>query len=870
MGATRTAHRTSHHKRSRKRIPAYSWLGAGAVALGIGAAALGGSGVAHADDTGGDVSSASSDRSESSDTASRSATRRADAASARAERRTTVVTKRQQRQAARAERFADSTPELGSADVEPDTSATVDVTVEVDVTAEVVPPSSSTTDSDGPATPAESTAALLAVASAPRREIVDESSAADLASSSTALTTSSAAVDPDVAAVVKIGPYFPESIAVSRDGRSVYAGTGTMNLASGSVVVIDSATNTVKKTIATSFVVTGLAVAPNGRVYAAGFRTTGESSAVGCVGIINPSTNKLTKTITLGPTTAYSMPVVVTPDGKSVVLGWGTPTAWGVGHVATVTTISTATEKVTRNVYFDGSVADLAITPDSKTALVAVVDRYPATLMKVDLATGATTPIDMNAVANDTLSVTVTPFGVFAFVAISGNSDDIALVHLSSGEVLETFSAGQASSVEQVRLSADGKYLYATANEFMYTVQISGRVPLDTLTVGTGPHWYISDMALSPNGSGVYLANLYDNSVAAVKLSSGSATPTASASVGTPSARTGAVKGSINASDPNGYPLTFSTTVPGKGKLTMTKTGAFTYTPTKAARHAASATTAVAADEADTFTVTVSNGVGGTATVTVTVPILPKNSAPTLRAIVSRPNSKTSVVTINLKASDADKDTLTYTVPAGTARGTLVRNANGTLTFTPNAAAGLQPGKDTFTVSVNDGHGGITSISVTVVAKGAPVAARLKAWVEDNHGNQVGDGECVALIKDYLDEFYGLNADGWGNAVEYAYGRGKGGTELDARDFTWRTDTRFQDGDIIVYQQGGYNTSPAGHIGIWYQGKLYDQNSGWHASFDPGVAMREPGFSPFWNKGNVPPYKPNGKVPDGYLGYWRK
>ena len=72
-----------------------------------------------------------------------------------------------------------------------------------------------------------------------------------------------------------------------------------------------------------------------------------------------------------------------------------------------------------------------------------------------------------------------------------------------------------------------------------------------------------------------------------------------------------------------------------------------------------------------------------------------------------------------------------------------------------------------------------------------------------------------------------------------------------ARGFVWRSDQSFQNGDILVWGPGTY-TGAAGHIGIWYSGKVFDQNSGWHRD----VGVRQSGYSQFWSQ--------------GYLGYWRK
>jgi YVTN family beta-propeller protein len=73
-----------------------------------------------------------------------------------------------------------------------------------------------------------------------------------------------------------------------------------------------------------------------------------------------------------------------------------------------------------------------------------------------------------------------------------------------------------------------------------------------------------------------------------------------------------------------------------------------------------------------------------------------------------------------LAATDPDGDPLNYTVAGGPTRGTVAMAANGTYTYTPDAALARDGGTDTFTISVSDGgvrllsQPGRTSVTVTV------------------------------------------------------------------------------------------------------------------------------------------------------------
>ena len=194
--------------------------------------------------------------------------------------------------------------------------------------------------------------------------------------------------------------------------------------------------------------------------------------------------------------------------------------------------------------------------------------------------------------------------------------------------------------------------------------------------------------------------------------------------VGTPNAATGAVSGTVTAADPNGGAMTYKATTSAKGTVAITTTGVFTYTPTATARHAAARIGAPASATTDTVTVVVTDNQGATATATSTVPVSPKNVVPVAVKTVGSPNAATGVITGTVSATDADVDTLTYSAPATTAKGTVSLNAGtGAFTYTPTAAARNTAAgayataaekSDTVTVTVTDGYGGSVAVPVAV------------------------------------------------------------------------------------------------------------------------------------------------------------
>ncbi|WP_062306324.1 RICIN domain-containing protein [Demequina subtropica] len=84
-------------------------------------------------------------------------------------------------------------------------------------------------------------------------------------------------------------------------------------------------------------------------------------------------------------------------------------------------------------------------------------------------------------------------------------------------------------------------------------------------------------------------------------------------------------------------------------------------------------------------------------------------------------------------------------------------------------------------------------------------------------------GICRSLTEDYLARVYGLSVSGLG---DYVPGGGDGAAELKQHGLTWRatSGTRgLRTGDILVFRST--RAGQPGHVGIWVNGRLYDQNN---------------------------------------------
>ncbi|GGG05046.1 hypothetical protein GCM10010924_37040 [Rhizobium wenxiniae] len=190
-----------------------------------------------------------------------------------------------------------------------------------------------------------------------------------------------------------------------------------------------------------------------------------------------------------------------------------------------------------------------------------------------------------------------------------------------------------------------------------------------------------------------------------------------------------AINGSVltNDSDPDGDPITVSAVggsgagvgaaVAGSngGTFTINADGTYAFNPGTSFDNLAAGQT-----RATSITYTISDGQGGTATATVTVTVTGQNDAPNAVNDTFTTNEDTPV-TFDVRANDSDVDggTLTVTAINGTAisvgnpvtvtGGVVSLNANGSLTFTPNADYNGNP---SFTYTVSDGQGGATTATV--------------------------------------------------------------------------------------------------------------------------------------------------------------
>ncbi|WP_029374373.1 MULTISPECIES: Ig-like domain-containing protein, partial [unclassified Psychrobacter] len=135
------------------------------------------------------------------------------------------------------------------------------------------------------------------------------------------------------------------------------------------------------------------------------------------------------------------------------------------------------------------------------------------------------------------------------------------------------------------------------------------------------------------------------------------------------------------------------------GTVTVNADGSYSYTPN------------ADFNGEDSFTYTIDDGQGGVITQTATITIAAVNDAPVSEDSVIAATEDTVAEGQLATATDVDGDTLTYALDEETTNGSVIVNADGSYTYTPNADFN---GEDSFTYTINDGQGGVITQTATI------------------------------------------------------------------------------------------------------------------------------------------------------------
>uniref|UniRef100_UPI0029C89011 beta strand repeat-containing protein n=1 Tax=Mycobacterium sp. RTGN5 TaxID=3016522 RepID=UPI0029C89011 len=221
--------------------------------------------------------------------------------------------------------------------------------------------------------------------------------------------------------------------------------------------------------------------------------------------------------------------------------------------------------------------------------------------------------------------------------------------------------------------------------------------------------------------------------------------PGLTTNLGTADVATGTRKITVTAADPDGDPVTITTSTAAHGTLVNNNDGTYTYTPTTAFAHTGGT---------ETITFTATDSYGATTQTPVTVATAPINHAPTVTVTTGNTNAANGVRILTVASSDPDGDPVTVAVATSPSNGNLtVLTAADKLAlgidptaaayrYTPDAAFAHTGGTDTITFGATDSYGtGTTSdVTVTVAAINHAPSITLNATsitVDPNTGARV-------------------------------------------------------------------------------------------------------------------------------------
>jgi 6-phosphogluconolactonase len=238
---------------------------------------------------------------------------------------------------------------------------------------------------------------------------------------------------------------------------------------------------------------------------------------------------------------------ILTPIGEGYTLPNGTPDGVSMYTINASTGALTLVGTIATGSPATSLAVKIAIDPSENFAYAAgdgcALDTYPGyvSVYTINSTTGALTPIGSPLPAGwCSRSVTVDPFGKFAYVADQGGPD-VAMytINANTGALTPIGSIAAGIGPSSVAVDPTGKFAYVTSyydgvfghDVLMYTINATtgALTPIGTIAAGTGP----SSVAVDPTGKFAYVTNFDSNNASMYSIDATTGALTLIGTIGT-------------------------------------------------------------------------------------------------------------------------------------------------------------------------------------------------------------------------------------------------------------------------------------------------------------------------------------------------
>ncbi|MEV7026369.1 beta-propeller fold lactonase family protein [Kitasatospora sp. NPDC093558] len=300
-------------------------------------------------------------------------------------------------------------------------------------------------------------------------------------------TAQAAAPAPVVTATVPVAPY-PAGVALTPDGARAYV----TSQSSGTVSVLDTASNTVTGSFTDGTGSYAVALSPDGR------RAYLTHHLDNTVGIVDTATN----------TVAATVPVGTQPWGLALSADGSRAYVANAG-ANTVSVVDTAAKTVTATVPVGAEPHGLAVSRDGKKVYVAASSGRAVNVIDTASNTvSATVPVGHGA-----FGLALSPDGTRLWAA-NGDDKTVTVIDTTTNAVVSAVSVG--ANPYAVALSPDGSAAYVSnyTDNTVSVVDTASRTVTATVPVGTAPY----TLAVTADGRRGYLADFTANAVSVLNF----------------------------------------------------------------------------------------------------------------------------------------------------------------------------------------------------------------------------------------------------------------------------------------------------------------------------------------------------------------